>query len=372
MILLTGATGLVGRATAEILQTGRRPWTELSLTPRDASWNEGPRTVVACDVTDAQALLAALPAVRSIIHLVGVPLAKRPLRADHERAAMEALLVLAKARGVERFIYLSASGAASGSGHAWLRAKGDAEQLLRASGVPFIILRASLITSPDAPVVEALRFAVSSGAKLRLPLLRSGRVQPLAAGDVAIALATALDHHRMVGETIEVGRSPPLSLEELLQQIALRLGKKLELTKLPIGGYSLEEALAAVAHTQLTDVASFVRLFALLEPAPVAPFERLIPMRRATFFEEIREFPWGAPQPRSGERLPTVVPPENSGLPLFIPGENLRRSPLRGQFSPGELGRVDPFGRPLRRGEQSANEGPSGGSDDPAVAPPGE
>ncbi len=366
MILVAGATGVVGRALTELLPSGRRPWTELSLRPRAAGWDSGPRTVLTQDVADTPALLAALPQVRSILHLAGVAPGQKPTRPDAELAAMRSLLEVARARGVERFVFLSACGAAVDSGHAWLRAKGEAEALLRDSGVPFVIWRASLVTAPAAPALVALAKLARSGGALRLPLLRGGRVQPIAAGDAAIAMASALDDHRVVGQTVDIGRTPPLSLDELCECIARRLGAAFEWSKLPFVGRALEEALSRVRLVEgedesateplLSDASSWVRLFAVSEPPALTRFERLLPMQRQSFLDELRSYPWGAPPPRPGDPLPVIVEDDNSGLPLFIPGEALRDPGERAKLPPAWIGHVDPFGKAATNDERSSNE----------------
>ena len=347
MILIAGATGLVGRAVAEVVSQGRRPWTELSRRAREDAVGEESRTLVACDVTDPSALARALRDVRSIVHVAGVAPGQRPARADHEIAAMRSLVALARERKVDRFVFLSAIGAAPDASHAWLRAKSEAEQLLRESGVAFVVLRAGLVTAPEAPVMHAIAQVVRGGVRTRRPLLRAGRVLPIASGDVAIALASALDHHRMAGQTIDIGTPPALTLDELLSLVAQRLRRTLQFRRLPWAGPSLASALACVEETPLTDAESLLRLFALLEAPDVAAYDRLLPMRRTSLSEELRTYPWGAAAPRVGEPLPTLRESAPSGMPLFIPGNKLRETG-EGAMPPASwFGRVDPYGRPL-------------------------
>jgi hypothetical protein len=177
-------------------------------------------------------------------------------------------------------------------------------------------------------------------------------VQPSAVGDVAIALATALDDHRVVGRSFAIGRAPPMSLEELCTLVARRFGRRIDWSHLPFVGDALEDALGAVPSGPLADGAGFVRLFGLVEPAPLDEYGRLLPMARAALDEELRGYPWGAPPPRPGEPLPVFQPAEDAGLPLFIPGESLRDSRERAKLPAAWLGRVDGFGR----GERSADE----------------
>jgi uncharacterized protein YbjT (DUF2867 family) len=48
-----------------------------------------------------------------------------------------------------RMVYLSALGASAGASSAYMRARGEVEEALRASGLPFTIVRPSFISGPD-------------------------------------------------------------------------------------------------------------------------------------------------------------------------------------------------------------------------------
>ncbi len=363
MILVAGASGLVGRALVEVLSSGRRPWIELSRRPRAIVDDGSGTAAAACDVTDPSALLRAIPEARSIVHVAGVAPGAKPERGDHELAAMRALLELARARKPERFIFLSATGADPGASDRWLRAKGEAERLLRASGLPFVVLRASLVVGADSPALGALMQVVRAGVKLKLPLLRGGSLRPIAEGDVAIALASALDHHRMVGETVELGAEPAVTLDELLTRVAQRLRQQLSLSRVPFVGHPLARLLERVPSRPLTDGAGFVRLFALLEPPTLALYDRLIPMRRTLLIDALRSMPWGEPPPRPGDPLPTIREPEESGIPRIIPVESLRSTGGPPALPPSFYGRTDAFGRPV--GDERSSHA-SDSSDDPA------
>lgn len=360
MIVVTGAHGMVGRALREVLAQGRRPWR--AVVRRELAADDGPVETLVADVTDGEAAARALRGATAVIHLAGVAPGMRPGRADDEVAAMRTLVAAARDAKVERFIFLSASGASPRSPHAWSRAKGEAEELLRASGLPSTILRAGFVFAEDARPLVALVRLVQSGVKLKLPLLRAGRLYPVAAGDVAIALATALDHHQTVGRAIELGAPPALALEQLLEVIARRIQKRLELGRLPFAGVPLADALAQVPGAALSDAESWTSRFAISEAPDLGDYQRMLPMRRTDLIEELRTYPWGAPPPRPGDPLPVFEPQDATGLPLFMPGDaehGGRAAPGRGA---ARFGRVDPFGRIEDSGDStpSKNRGQPG------------
>jgi uncharacterized protein YbjT (DUF2867 family) len=321
-------------------------------------------------VTSAEAVARALRGATAVIHLAGVAPGTKPAREDHEVAAMQALVAAAKQEKVERFVFLSATGASPQSPHAWSRAKGEAEALLRASALPFTILRAGFVFSAESRALVALVQLVRGGAKLRLPLLRAGRMFPIAAGDVAIALATALDHHQMVGRTLELGAAPELTLERLLELVAQRLGKKLDLGRLPFSGVPLADALAQVPGAGLSDAESWTSRFAIAELPDLREYQQALPMRRIDFVDELRTYPFGVAPPRPGDPLPVLQPRDaaESGveLPLFIPGEQLRGAGGVPGHVAARYGRVDPFGRVEPTSDPTHRSRPSNGDDDAA------
>ena len=359
MIVVTGAYGMVGWALCDVLAQGCRSWRIVARCETGAGDAADERVVA--DVTAAEEVARALRGATAVIHLAGVAPGMKPARADHEVAAMRALVTAASGEKVERFIFLSASGASPQSPHAWSRAKGEAEALLRASALPATILRAGFVFSAQSRALVALVQLVRGGAKLRLPLLRAGRQFPIAAGDVAIALATALDHHQMAGRTLELGVAPDLTLERLLELVAQRLGRPLELSRLPFTGVPLADALAQVPGAELTDAESWTSRFAIAEVPDLREYQQALPMRRVDFVDELRTYPFGAAPPRPGDPLPVVQSRDDAergvGLPLFIPGEQLRGAGgVPGRIA-ARFGRVDPFGR-------------IEATDDPTRAPP--
>jgi len=342
LIVVTGADGMVGSALRDVLAQGRRPWRELL--HREAPAIGGAAEHVVGDVTERATAGRALAGATAVIHLAGVAPGMKPQRPDHEVAAIDALLAAARDAPVERFVFLSASGADVRSTHAWSRAKGEAEERLRASGLPFTILRAGLLYSAVSRPLEAWRRLLVADVKLRLPLLRGGRLLPLSAGDAAIALASALDHHKMAGRTFDIGAAPELGLERLQELLARRLMKKVERGHWPWSGTPLAEALAHAPEAGLTDAESWTRRFAIAEPPDLGEYDRLLPMRRVDFEEELRSYAWGAAPPRPGDPLPVLREAGDEGLPMFMEGRG-----AAGGAGPGEdaarFGRVDPFGR---------------------------
>jgi NADH dehydrogenase len=297
------------------------------------------RRFVRGDILDPDVLAQAIEGAESIIHLAG----HAPGTAKHvdgrEEACMAALVGAARTRPIDRFIYLSATSADPQVSVPWLRAKGRAEQLLVGSGLPYVILRCGIVGGEASPILRALAEAVHSHDALRLPLLCRGSLRVISVGDVAIALATGLDHARMAGKVIDLGGPDSVTLAQLLQLIAHRMRREVAVHHRPFQATAIKAAIRA----RLPHAADLIRWFAVSEAPDVGRYDALIPMRRKPLAEELRDYPWGMAPPRPGEALP-VFQPENTGLPAFIPGPHLREGANPADRPAASYGRVDPFG----------------------------
>ena len=122
-------------------------------------------------------------------------------------------LALEACRGLTpppRVVYLSSQGTGPGARGAYLSARAQAEQAVRASGLPFTIARAPLITGPDRPEARPLERlgGVALGALTRA--LRAGgarataaRYAPLDAAELAEGLAHAGFNYTTLSRVLE-------------------------------------------------------------------------------------------------------------------------------------------------------------------------
>jgi uncharacterized protein YbjT (DUF2867 family) len=143
-VMVTGASGLLGRAIVEVLvqrdevrATVRRPEAGEALRLLGAK-------VAVRPVEEPDELIEILPRVHTIVHLVGgvnQPSDDEILTANY--ASTVAAVAAAKEGGVRRLILLSAPGASVDHPHPFLRAKGLAEEAVVNSGLEHAVLRSS-------------------------------------------------------------------------------------------------------------------------------------------------------------------------------------------------------------------------------------
>jgi uncharacterized protein YbjT (DUF2867 family) len=172
-VLVTGASGTLGSAVLPRLAEG-------GYTVRPASRRERPGWVTA-DLMSGAGLDEAVRGIDAIVHLASSPRNTRETDVEGTRR----LLTAAKAAGVRHVLFVSIIGV-DRVPLPYYRLKVETENLVRASGVPFTLLRAAQFPS----LIDTI-LTVSGKAG---PLLVDRRLvfQPVAVSDVADRIAGLL------------------------------------------------------------------------------------------------------------------------------------------------------------------------------------
>lgn len=235
MILVTGGSGLVGRAVVkELTATGFKVRCLVRDTARARSvLGENPELAQG-DVTDYGATLRAVKGSEGIVHLVAV--IRERGGQTFERVNVEGtanVVRAATAAGVRRFIHMSALGVKEGRAYPYTHSKWQAEEIVRKSGLDWTVIRPSLIYGPGFGffdrMAQSIRF--SPPPFVSYPAART-RFQPIAARDVAKCVAAALTDPRFVHQTCDIGGPEHLTYREMLDVF---LGiKKIRRIKLPV------------------------------------------------------------------------------------------------------------------------------------------
>lgn len=217
-ILITGASGVVGRALCRALSgKGAPPLVclsrNLAASPeRNATWVNG-------SLDKPEAWRDALRGVGVALHVaLREPAAPAPESARLHVEGTRALVEACRAAGVPRLWMLSSVHARDAAGDAWpwaasLRA---AEALVRESGLAWGVLRAPLVLGARVPAAE--RLAALSRWPV-VPLAGDTRLEPLALDDLAAALALVAREPRFDGAAHELGGGEVLGLGELVTRL---------------------------------------------------------------------------------------------------------------------------------------------------------
>lgn len=242
-VLVTGASGLVGRALIPAL-------TDVGLQVRGVSGTTGPR------LEDAAAdWRPALTDCDVVVHLAARVHVTTPQASDAEAfevANVQGTLRLAaqaKDVGVRRFVYVSTVKVHGESGHVtaetpcapqdpYARSKHRAELGLQAhwpgSGRELVLVRPPLVYGPGARAnLEALCAAVRRGWPLPLASVRNRR-SLVGTSNLAEALTAAVCAPGAAGAAVAVADDTPISTPELIRAVADALGVRAHLWPVPV------------------------------------------------------------------------------------------------------------------------------------------
>lgn len=265
-VLVTGASGFIGgHLTAWLRERGHRV---VGLSrhggsgsaggsgagPGGAGRGVGVTVSARGDVVTGAGLWEAARGADAVIHLVGVIRERRgatfeQVHVQGTRNAVEA----ARAAGAERFVHMSALGAAPGSRSGYLRSKAAAEAIVRDSGLAWTVLRPSLVFGPGDDFFGRVLADLVRRPPL-IPQVGDGRFpfRPVWVGDVVRAFGGALERPATVGRTYEVVGPTEYTFRELLELVRGALGLRKPIVPVPL----------AVMHLSLP-------LFALLPEPPI-------------------------------------------------------------------------------------------------------
>lgn len=133
-----------------------------------------------------------------------------------------------------RMVHVSAIGADDKSPSDYGRAKAGGEQAVLAAVPSATILRPSLMFGPEDQFTN--RFAALARMLPALPLVGADtKMQPAYVGDVATAVAEAVDGKARAGATYELGGPEVLTMREIIQLICSIAGRDPTLLPLPVG-----------------------------------------------------------------------------------------------------------------------------------------
>jgi uncharacterized protein YbjT (DUF2867 family) len=134
-----------------------------------------------------------------------------------------------------RVVHISAIGADENSPARYARAKAAGEQAVLAATPSATIMRPSTIFGPEDQFTN--RFAGLARISPMLPLIGGGltKMQPVYVGDVATAVADAVDGKAREGATYELGGPEVLTMREIMEIILATTGRDRMLVSLPFG-----------------------------------------------------------------------------------------------------------------------------------------
>jgi len=204
-VFVVGGTGYLGRPLIAALTERGHPVTALTRAQSAARIPAGGRSIVG-DALDASTYAAQVPKGAVFVHLVGVP-HPNPSKAREfqsiDLASVRASLAAAVQAGAARFVYVSVAHPAPVM-KAYIAARTAAEELIRASGLPAVVLRPWYVLGPGhrwAYALLPLYWVLE-----RLPPTRSGalRLGLVRRAEMVAALVSAVESSGSGVRVVEV------------------------------------------------------------------------------------------------------------------------------------------------------------------------
>jgi uncharacterized protein YbjT (DUF2867 family)/quercetin dioxygenase-like cupin family protein len=196
-IVVIGGSGLIG---TKLVNNLRKQGHEVVA----ASPSSGVNAVT------GEGLAEALNGAQVIVDVANAPSWEDKAVLDFFETSSRNLLAAEAAAGVKHHVTLSVVGTDRLLGSGYFRAKMAQEKLIKASRIPYTIVRATQFFE----FVGGIAQNATEGATVRLP---SALMQPIAADDVAAALAEVAAGKPMNG-TLEIAGPEPIRQDELVRQ----------------------------------------------------------------------------------------------------------------------------------------------------------
>lgn len=227
MILVVGGTGYLGRELVQLLVARGERVRVLARDPNKADLPDGVERV-AGDVRDGAAVARALEGVRAVVSAMHGFVGKGVDPASVDRDGNATLIAAAK--HVERFVLVSVHGASADHPMDLFRMKHAAEESVRASGIPFTIVRPTAFMETWIGIVG--KPLVDKG-KTMLFGRGENRINFVSAYDVARVIDRVLADPAAAGTTVDVAGPENVSFTGFVETVANVAGKEPKTSHVP-------------------------------------------------------------------------------------------------------------------------------------------
>jgi len=240
-VVITGANSAVGQAIFRCVRKGGASPDTFIAAVRSSRAEEQLRShigdlgrVVRISYDDPATLDAAFCGASSIVHLAGILIEQSHTTYEDANVGSSRSVTDGAVRNkVEKLTLVSAIGADENSKNRYYRTKGQAEALVRESGLRYTILRVPILLGPATAGAAALKRQLEVGSAR---LIDGGlhQQQPLHVDDLArAAIVVATQPSIARDTTLELVGPCSLSERDLVERAARSLGRMIRIRPIP-------------------------------------------------------------------------------------------------------------------------------------------
>jgi uncharacterized protein YbjT (DUF2867 family) len=241
LVTVFGGSGFVGRHVVRAL--ARRGWrVRVAVRRPDLAFHlqplgtAGQIHAVQANLRYPESVAHALRDAQAAINLVGILHESGAQRFDAiQHLGAQSVAKAAKQAGTEVFVQMSAIGADPSGYSVYAKTKAFGEAAVRQILPDAIIMRPSVVFGPEDRFFN--RFAAMARLMPALPLIGGGatKLQPVFAGDVATAIALAVDGKAKPGTIYELGGPEAATLLRIITFVLTVTGRRRRLIQVSFG-----------------------------------------------------------------------------------------------------------------------------------------
>ncbi len=233
MILITGATGYIGRhLVSRLVAQGERPRCLVRNIKRASSiLPAGTLEFVQGDTTSPASLETAVQGVDTIVHAAFITADLKQSAGNHYQETnvqgTANLVEAAKKAGVKRIIVISGLGTKPDKPGSYMQGRYLAEKMVKESGLDWTIIQPSVLFGKDAPFIKGLTDLIRTAPVV--PLIGGGKVmfQPIYVEDVVTVIIKVLQEpERTKNKTYTIGGPAYYSFTQVIDALLQAMHKK--------------------------------------------------------------------------------------------------------------------------------------------------
>jgi nucleoside-diphosphate-sugar epimerase len=229
--VVTGAFGYTGRAIARRLLAQDRRVLTLTNHPQRPGTEDIKVDVAPLQFTDRAALVESLRGADVLYNTYWVRFRHGKLGFGDAIANTRTLIGAAAEAGVRKVVHISVSNPSADSHLDYYAGKARTEELVRASGLPWAIVRPTLVFGTGDILINNIAWLLRRMPLFIVPGLGTYRVQPVALEDVAEIATWAAEQSDNV--TVDAAGPDTVTYGELVEGIAIAVGRRPRFVYMP-------------------------------------------------------------------------------------------------------------------------------------------